>query len=186
MSKAVTLTNNLPMTDSLSCLSFFNGMTATSADHYQLNLSCSVTATTTATLVATVHSDTKITILTVYLLVWDNTFLFIAALYFVDSAICRSLYGVQQNYFTLPYNYIDTSYIGGLGSFSTRDNYEFNISLSNRNFTTSTSSYYDDVPQFMMRVRNCTAPYSFFDKVDLLCYVGCPNTTYPVQIYQTC
>lgn len=134
-----------------------------------------------------VHSNTQVRLITVYMLIWDNTYLLIASYYFVDYHLCTSRFGVQQPpFYVLPYSQITGTFIHGLASISMNNNIQFNITFNNLTYTTSTNSLYDDAPQFQVRTRSCDSPYTFFNKVDMLCYVGCPDTTYPVTIYQVC
>ncbi len=65
--------NALILTDDIYCLSYLAGFIATSMDQYQVNITCKITSTNQFTLSVTVHSNTKITSLQVYILLFDRT-----------------------------------------------------------------------------------------------------------------
>ena len=71
-------------------------------------------------------------------------------------------------------------------SFTIRDNYEFNFTLTNITFVTSEHSKYDEATFFSIYVRFCENPYDYYDKTDGLCYVDCPDGTYTIEADQLC
>ena len=169
------------MANSPVCLPFLAGATGTSADYYQLNITCAFTSSTTATVTARVYPNTIISNISFYLVVWDPVVLAVQSYIFVDYAITTTYYNVQKAFLTLPYGYIDANYFGGFASFSTTINQILNISLNSLAVTTSAGSLYDSVPQLQIRVRNCSANlHPWFNKADGLCYSFCPSYTYQV------
>ncbi len=170
------------MAQSPTCVPFVTGVTATSVDYYQLNVTCSITASTTATVSVTVHPNTLVSSLTVHMFVYDSVALAVTSVYFVDYTITSSYQGVQKVFMSLPKGYFDTNFIGGFASFSIVNNVEFNVTLaipSNNTFYTPTTSLYDSVPQAQIRLRLCPAAFPYYNKIDGLCYSTCPSTTYP-------
>ena len=97
----------------------------------------------------------------------------------------QSTYGNQYSYFT-PTAFFDDNYISGLRSFSMRDNIEFNVTVDNITFDSSETSYYDDIACYNLYTRHCDSPYTYYNKVDGLCYAQCPDTTYTVEAYSLC
>lgn len=163
------------------CVPFVTGVTATSTDYYQLNITCAVTGSTTATLTGTVHSSTLISALTVYIFVYDSTHLAVKSLYFVDHTITTTYQGTQTVFASLPQGYYDINFIGGLASFSITNNLEYNCTLSipsNNTVYTKTTSLYNSVPQVQIRLRLCPTSSPYYNIVDSLCYIACPSTTY--------
>lgn len=173
-----TLSPTFNMAGSPVCIPWLTGVTTTTTDFYQLNLTCAITAANTATLTGVVHPNTKVTLLTIYILIYDPVALAVNSIYFVDYALTTTFYGVQKTFIYLPYGYFDNDYIGGLASFSMINNYEFNSTLSNLNVTASSTSLYDSVPQLQIRLRICQSPYTYYSLVDSLCYAVCPPNTY--------
>lgn len=106
------------------CLPFLSGITATSNDHFQVNLTCSILAASAsqATVTATVYASTSVSLLSFYLIVWDPVVLASQSFFFADSAITSTYYNVQKTFLTLSKGYIDKNYIGGLTSFSAFSN----------------------------------------------------------------
>lgn len=51
---------------------------------------------------------------------------------------------------------------------------------------TSTTSFYDDIPQFQVRLRYCSPPTTEYNKVDGLCYAICPANTFLNSVDLTC
>lgn len=123
--------------------------------------------------------------MTVYVILADLTDLAVESLTFVQEGLMQSTYGNQYSYFT-PTAFFDDNYISGLKSFSMRDDIEFNLTINNITYLTSETSYYDDVSCFNLYARECTAPHTYYNKVDGLCYTECPDTTYPVEAYLIC
>lgn len=80
----------------------------------------------------------------------------------------------------------ETNYISGLHSFSLRDNQIYNFTVSGKNFTTYTNSFYNDVSHFNLWLRECPSPYTYFNKVDYKCYTLCPAGTYPITVDSLC
>jgi hypothetical protein len=179
---SVTLTPSATVANSPVCLPFLTGATGTSTDgNYQLNISCAISNSASATVTATVFPSTKITKITFYLVVWDPIVLAVQCYFFVDYATTTTYYNVQKTFLSLPYGYIDTSYLGGFASFSTTINQILNISLSNLAVATTADSLYVSVPQFQVRARNCNAStHPWYNKADGLCYTFCPSYTYQV------
>ncbi len=73
----------MTITNDVYCLAYLAGFTATSNDNYQANITCSIFTANSLKIDVTVHSDTKISALNLYLLLFDRTHLAIASLYFV-------------------------------------------------------------------------------------------------------
>ncbi len=163
------------------CVPFVTGVSALSVDHYQLNITCAMSSPTAFRLSATVHTNTQITALTVYVVLYDSTNLAILSLYFADYTIATTYLGTQTTTASLPNGYFDQNFIGGLSSFSFQNNIEYNntlsIPISNKVYT-SPSSLYNSVPQLQFRVRYCPSVYPYYNTADSLCYTICPSTTY--------
>ena len=53
------------------CVPFLNGITSTSVDHSQINITCLVTANNASTLTATVSANMKASSLTIGVLTYD-------------------------------------------------------------------------------------------------------------------
>ncbi len=100
---AVTLNPSVTVANSPVCLPFLAGATGTSADYYQLNITCAFTSSTTATVTARVYPNTIISTISFYLVVWDPVVLAIQSYIFVDYAITTTYYNVQKTFLTLPY-----------------------------------------------------------------------------------
>jgi cysteine-rich repeat protein len=96
----------------------------------------------------------------------------------VDYAITTAYYGTQKTFLSLPYGYIDLSYIGGVCSFSYNNNQDLNITLSSQLVYTSSTSLYDSAPQFQVRLRVCPNSAPYYNIADGLCYPVCPSYTY--------
>lgn len=132
-------------------------------------------------LTATVHPDTEITDLTVYVVMYNPDNLAVYSIYFADYTITETYLGTQTKFASLPYGYYDQNFIGGLSSFSFQNNIEYNntlsIPISNLVYT-SPSSLYNSVPQLQFRVRYCPTAYTYYNIRDGLCYTVCPSTTY--------
>jgi cysteine-rich repeat protein len=165
-------------TATTNCLVFLNGVTGTTTDFYQLNLTCTVQSSTSAKVTAVAYPSTVISSLTYYLLIWDTANLAIKSEYFVDYAITTTYYGTQKTFFSLPYGYLDFAYLGGISSFSYNNNQDLNITLSSQLVYTSSTSLYDSVPQFQVRLRVCAYSSPYYNTADGLCYPICPSYTF--------
>ena len=171
------------------CVPFLTGVAGTSVDYYQLNITCAITATKTFTITAVVYQTTLISSLNIYSLVYDPVALAVTSIYFADYTITTTLQGVQTVFTSLPYGYYDTNYMGGLASFSMQDNVEYNNTLSiplNTTIYSSSTSFYDSVPQLQLRVRNCPPTYPYFNTQNNICYSLCPSTTYTSPSFLIC
>lgn len=138
------------------------------------------------TITTVVPSDTKITRIAFYILAADVTSLAIASEVFVESAVTRATYGIQGTFYTPSKVRYDANYISGMVSWSIRNNVQYNLTISGLNFTTFTDSFYNEVSHFNLWIRVCPNPYSYYNKVDMLCYPNCPAGTYQVTGYLTC
>lgn len=159
---------------------FLAGITGTTSDYYQLNLTCSVSTASSATVTATAYPSTIISSLTFYLLIWDTSNLAVKSNYFVDYAIATTYYGTQKTFLSLPYGYLDLSYLGGVSSFSYNNNQDLNVTLNTLTqlVYTSTTSLYNSVPQFQVRLRVCAYSSPYYNTLDGLCYPICPSYTF--------
>lgn len=175
----VALSPSLSMSGQPTCIVFLAGVDCLQSTDYQLNLTCTVTAASTAIVKGTVYPSTQVSNFSIYVVAWDPVYLAVQSYYFVDYAITTTYYNVQKSFITLPYGYIDRDYIGGTSCFSTSNNMEHNITLSSLLVYTTPSSLFDAVTQFQVRVRNCSQSlYPYYNKNDGLCYHICPNYTY--------
>jgi len=104
------------------CIPFLGGINANSIDYYQLNLTCSITASTSFSLSATAHPNTVVSELTVYIVAYDSTDLAAKFIYYVDYTNSATYQGTQTIFASLPYGYLDSNFIGGLSSFSMQHN----------------------------------------------------------------
>lgn len=178
----VTMANN-PV-----CMPFLAGITASSTDNYQVNMTCAITASTTATITILLYTTTTLQKLSYYLVIWDPVVLAAQSFFFVDYATTTTYYNTQKSPLSLPYGYIDLGYFGGMASFSTTVLQELNFTLSNADsptsaptLYTSATSLYDSGPQLQIRARNCSSSkYPFYSQLDGLCYPACPSYTYAV------
>jgi len=164
------------------CVPFVTGFEATSVDHYQLNISCSINSSSSFNLQTYVHPNTEIKKLTVYVVIYDSTNLTALYIYFPDYTITTTYLGTQTTFASLPQGLFDQNFIGGLSSFSFQNNVEYNntLSIPTSNLVyTSPSSLYNAVPQLQFRVRYCPSAYPYYNIQDSLCYTVCPSTTYP-------
>jgi len=95
--------------------------------------------------------------------------------------------GIQLSFYN-PKVLYDQNYISGLLSWSIRDNVQYNFTTTGNglNITCFADSLYNQASHFNLYIRNCTLPYSYFNKVDQLCYTSCPTGTYQVTVYLTC
>ena len=153
----------------------------TSNDYYQGNISCAITGLHQYSIYVSVAPDTLINRFTAYILAVDTTELAVASKYFLDYGVSQSKNGVQYGFFTPQNGIFQNGYLAGLRSFSMRDNYEFNYTVSNITFDVSVTAYYTDTTNFHFRARLCTpSPYTYYNKVDGLCYNQCPDGTYKV------
>lgn len=138
---------------------------------------------------ATTHPNTLVTSLMVSIVAYNPTDLAVQSIYFVDYTITTTYQGTETLFVSLPYGYHDSNFIGGLCSFSTQDNMEFNVTLaipSNNTVYNSASSLYDNVPQLQIRVRFCPTADPYYNIVDKLCYATCPSTTYLNSVSLLC
>jgi cysteine-rich repeat protein len=171
------------------CVPFLTGVTATSVDFYQLNLTCVITASNAFTITGVVHPNTFISALAVNIISYDTTDLTSKSIYFADYSKTTTYLGTQTVFASLPFGYYDSNFIGGLASFSMQINIEFNATLSiptSNNIYTSSTSLYDCIPQVQIRVRNCPPAYPNYNINDGLCYTICPSTTYLIPSYFLC
>jgi hypothetical protein len=179
---AVTLANN-PV-----CMPFLAGITASSTDNYQVNMTCDINTTTNVRITINKFTTTNIQKISYYVVVWDPVVLAAQSFFFVDYATTTTYYNTQRSPLSLPHGYIDLGYFGGMASFSTTFMQELNFTLSNADsptsapsLFTSATSLYDSGPQLQIRVRNCSSSrYPFYSQLDGLCYPICPNYTYTV------
>ena len=112
----------MSLTSNATCVPFLTGVTATSADFYQLNISCAVTAAQTFTISVTVYQNTLVSNINVYVLVYDPKVLAVASVYFADYSTATTYNGAQTAFASLPFGYFDSNFIGGLTSFSMVNN----------------------------------------------------------------
>jgi cysteine-rich repeat protein len=163
------------------CLAFVSGVKASSANNYQLNVTCVIDNAASAIVMATVYPSTMVSKLSFYVVVWDPVVLAVQSYLFVDYAVTTTYYNTQSSPLSLPYGYLDRGYCGGMASFSTTSQQELNYTLSSLTLATSQTSLYDSAPQFQVRVRNCSSStYPFYNRADGLCYPVCPGYTYSV------
>ena len=104
------------------CVPFLNGVNANSVDFYQLNMTCTITATTSFSISAVSHPNTQINSLTASIIAYDSTDLSAKYIYFVDYTKTTTYQGSQTVFASLPYGYFDINFIGGLSSFSMQNN----------------------------------------------------------------
>ncbi len=180
----------MPSPSTSICVPFVTGIKATSPDHYQLNITCSMNTLGDAFILQSfVHPNTQITDLTVYVVIYDPTNLAVLSLYFPDYTITTTYLGTQTTFVSQPKGFFDQNFIGGLSSFSFQNNIEYNntLSIPTSNLVyTSTSSLYNSVPQLQFRVRYCPSAYPYYNTQDGLCYTVCPSTTYAYSIGFVC
>ena len=80
-------------------------------------------------------------------------------------------------------------YITGWKSITLRNNYQYNLSTFgtfDSKFITNDYVIYTEMSHLNFRVRNCNSPYTYYNKVDGLCYSTCPDGTYNVSTYFLC
>lgn len=166
---------------------FLTGFLGTATDFLGANITATVLDVDNLNVDITVNSNMAITEIIIYFLVVDHDGLALASWTFVQTTLGKSSYGTQYTYFTpVGSSFFDDNYIAGLASFSLRNNYHFNLTISNITFSTTTPSKYDEVSFFSIYIRLCESPTTYYNKDDGLCYASCPGGTYPVTVDQIC